>query len=99
MYLPAKRRIFANGGVKIFYHIVRQVVATHLNGFNLINGDFLAQLHRLYYAHNLCFFADALIEQRRDRKANNEGKDDAEHADHGSILQKIHREWPSLFSK
>ncbi|CAN4043252.1 Transposase, partial [Dysosmobacter welbionis] len=89
----------ADGGVQVAHHIVRQVVAAHLHSGYLIRCDFLAQLHRLHHTDNLCLFADGLVEQRRDSKANDQRQQNADNADDGSVFQKIHKVMPSLVSK
>ena len=50
------------------------------------------------YPHDLSFLADALVEQRGQTEADQQGEQDADYTDHGAIFQKTHTGISSLIS-
>ena len=62
-------------------------------------GDGLSDFDGLGHPHDLGFLANALVEQRRDRKTDQKRQYDANHADNRSILEKAHSLSPPLIDK
>ena len=70
--------------------IVRQIVPADLDHLNHVIGDLLAGTDGLGDPDDLDLLGYHPVEERSQPEADEDGKQDTEHTDHGAVSQKAH---------
>ena len=84
------RSVFAYGVGLLMQDIVRQIVPADLDHLNHVIGDLFAGTNRLGDPDDLDLLGHRPVEERSQAEADEDGKQDTKHTDHGAVSQKAH---------
>ena len=81
--------VFTHGALFLPKDILWEIIAAHLHDLNHALGDLIAGPDGLDYPHDLSFLADALVEQRGQTEADQQGEQDADYTDTVRFFKKL----------